>query len=89
MPSTQVNLEKLRLLGAAIAEVAIHRVGDGLDVVHQDPLELGEVLSALVHARVGVTQIGLALQHEDALRLVLDDLEGSLLGGLGHGSSGG
>ena len=79
------DLEQLRLLGAAAAEVGVDRLGDRVDVLDEDALELVEVLPALLVARVRVAKVRRALDGEYALRFVLDDVERAELSGLGHG----
>jgi len=69
------DLEQLRLLGAAAAEVGVDGIRDGVDVVDQDALELLQRLEALLVAGIRVAQVRRALQREDALRFVLDDVE--------------
>jgi hypothetical protein len=71
------DLEQPRLVGGAVAEVAAHRVGDRVCVLDENPLDLREVLPALSEAGKRMSAMGLALQDEDALRLVLDALHGS------------
>ncbi len=76
MPSTEVKISSIfDSSAAAMAEVGVDRVGDRVDVVDQDALQLVEVLPPLLEARVRMAQVRLALQREDALRLVLDDIE--------------
>ena len=80
------ELDHHRLLDGAVAEVGVDRVGDRVGVVDQDALELVQVLAALLEGRVRMAQIRLALQREDALRLVLDRVDPPELCGLGHGA---
>jgi hypothetical protein len=55
--------------------------------LEQDALQLGEVFLALGQAGVGVAQVRRALQREDALGLVLDDVDATELSSLSHGAS--
>src|SRR5438876_394831 len=80
------ELRDHRLLERAVPEIGADRLGDGGRVVDQDALELGEVRAALLVARVWMSQVRLALEGEDALRLVLRDVDPPKLCRLGHGS---
>jgi hypothetical protein len=80
------ELEQLRLLGGAVAEVRVDGVGDRVGIVDQDALDRVEVGPPLLDRGIRMLQLGGALQVENALRLVLDDLEMTELGGLSHGT---
>ena len=79
------ELEQLRLLGGAVAEVGVDGVGDRVGVVDQDALDGVEIGPPLLDARVGMPEIRRALQVEDAVRFILDDFQVTELCGLGHG----
>ena len=79
------QLEHQRLLHRPMTEVRVDRLGDRVGVLDEDAVELAQVLPALGEARVGVPEIRLPLQLEDALRLVVGGLDPAELGGLGHG----
>ena len=79
------DLEQLGLFRAAVAEVLGDRRRDRVGVVDQDSFELGQVGTALFQAGIGVAQIGVPLDHEDPLGLVLDLGNVALLSCLSHG----
>ena len=88
MPSTQPNSSSSFDSSAERWPKSAHdRVGDGVGVVDQNALELGQIRAAFLAARIGVAEIGGALQREDALRFVLDDLDAAELCSLSHRSS--
>src|SRR5262249_34414518 len=69
------ELRHHRFLGGAEAEAGVDRLVECGHIVDQDALELPEILLTLLVARVGVSRVRLALQLEDALRLVVRDLD--------------
>jgi len=78
------DLENLRLLRATVSIVLTNRVDYRLRVVEQDALEREQPPPSLVETRVGVAEISLALEGEDALRLVFNDFDSAELGCLDH-----